>query len=57
MIAQLPKQVQEQVIRHLSANNFCAAKELHDNWLASPPTNFCTQKVSLYCTDNTHDLK
>lgn len=32
MFAQLPQTIQEQVIRCLEANDFPAAKKLHDDW-------------------------
>ena len=34
MFAQLPEPIQNQVMTYLKADNFFAAKQLHDAWLA-----------------------
>lgn len=34
MYASLPDIVKQQVLRYLSADNFTAAKQIHDEWMA-----------------------
>lgn len=33
MVSALPRALQEQVVRYLAADNFIAAKKLHDAWI------------------------
>lgn len=36
MFAELPESLQQQVLAYLEANNFRAAKKLHDDWFNQP---------------------
>jgi hypothetical protein len=38
MYANLPDVIKQQVLRYLSADNFKAAKEIHDEWIALQDT-------------------
>lgn len=38
MLADLPEPLRKQVYDYLEADNFRAAKEIHDDWLAKEPT-------------------
>jgi hypothetical protein len=46
MFAQLPEPIQEQVIRYLEANDFPAAKKLHDDWFRKN-SELATKKVEV----------
>lgn len=53
MFKDLPKFIQQQIIAHLEADNFKAAKELRDRWLAQKQAANTTTPVLFKSTSKT----
>ncbi len=53
MFAQLPETIKQRVIKYLEANDFPAAKQLHDSWLRQQTENtseaIATDESELSC--------